>query len=114
MNLLAQNPFGTVSPPISTGVFSGGTEGLGTLLSIIFKTAAVGAGIYSVFNFILAGYQFISGSGDPKRIELATSKIWQSVIGLIIVTGAVALGALVSLLVFGDATYILQLKIFTP
>lgn len=114
MNLLAQNPFGTVNPPIGTGIFSQGTQGIGVLLSIIIKTAAVGAGIYTIFNFITAGYAYISGSGDPKQVQYATSKIWQSIIGLIIVVGAVALGSLVSLLVFGDATYILRLKIFTP
>lgn len=114
MDLLAQNPFGTVNPPIATGIFSNGPEGFGILMSIVVKTAAVFAGVYTIFNFITAGYAYISGAGDPKQISYATSKIWQSIIGLIIVVGAVALGSLVSLLVFGDARYILQLRIFTP
>lgn len=107
--------FGTVNPPPGVAQFSGGTLlGLQTLLSIILRTLIVGAGIYAVINLILAGFWYIGGSGDPKRMWDANNKIWHSILGLIVAAGAFVLAGVVGQILFGDPNAITQIRYFTP
>ena len=46
-------------------------------------------------QLIIAGYGYLSSSGDPKKTEAALNKITQSLIGLIIVAGAFILTSVV-------------------
>jgi hypothetical protein len=110
MNKIAAD-FGTVTPP---GPFGGDLGGLQTLLSIILRTLIMGAGIYAVLSIILAGYAYISASGDPKRISDATAKIWHSVLGLIVAAGAFVLAGVIGYILYGDSNALLQLRYFTP
>ncbi len=105
--------FGTITPPpgVTKSVTNGG---LTDLLSTILNLLVVVAGLYMLFNLIFAGYQFINAAGDPKTIESAWSKIWQSIVGLVLVAGSFTLAALFGQLIFGDATAILKPSIFTP
>ena len=104
--------FGTVDPP--PGPLGGDIGGLQTLLSIVLRTLIMGAGIYAVLSIILAGYAYISASGDPKRISDATAKIWHSVLGLIVAAGAFVLAGIIGQILFQDADALLQLRYFTP
>lgn len=109
------NPFGTIQTPPGIdkyGSLTGG--GLINLLSNLLKLLVVVAGLYVLFNLILAGYQFISAGGDSKSVEAAWAKIWQSLIGLLIVAGAFVLAAIFGWLIFGNPSAILQPKIYTP
>jgi hypothetical protein len=113
MNHLAQ--WGTVDPPPGVSRFAGGSlEGIPLLLNIILRSAIMVAAIYTLINFILAGYGYLSAGGDPKKIQDASTKIWQSIIGLVITAGAFGLAAIIGLLVFGDAAALLQVRIFEP
>ncbi len=85
--------FGSIDNP--TKYESIGGSGLFTLLSNIFKFAGVIAGIFFVVQIIFAGYAFLSASGDPKKAESAFNKIWQSLIGLLIVSAAFVIAAFV-------------------
>jgi hypothetical protein len=107
------NPFGQISPPpgVTKGVTQGGLTGL---ISTVLNLPIVVAGLYMILNLILAGYQFINAAGDAKTIESAWHKIWQSVVGLVLVAGSFTLAALFGQLIFGDPTAILNPKIFTP
>ena len=108
------NPFGTVEPPPGVDQFGGGLEGLPLFLSVILRTLVVIAGIYGLLNFILAGYGFLSGAGDPKKIADATAKIWQTVIGVMVTAGSFLLAAILGQVLFGDVNAILGIRIFTP
>jgi len=109
-NLLAQtNPFGNVAPPATIanlGSVQGG--GFGRFLQMILYVLIAAAGIYALINFILAGYAFLSAGDDPKKIEGAWGKIWQTIIGLVVVAGAFVIAALIGTLVFGNASFILS------
>lgn len=83
------------------GTLEGG--GLGILLNLVFNLMIIVAGIYALFNFILAGYAFMSAGDDPKQVQSAWSKIYQSVIGLLIAAGALVLAAVFGIIIFGDA-----------
>lgn len=88
---------GSIKAPVDNTYFNAGTkgEGLFLLLANIIKFAGAIAGIFFVIQIILAGYTFISASGDPKKAESAFATIWQSLIGLLIVAGAFVIAAFV-------------------
>ncbi len=111
--------FGNVKNPLdilAPGKYPAGTngEGLITLLNALLKLAIVGAGVYALLNFIFAGYGFMSAGDDPKKITHAFDKFWQSLVGLLFVAGAFVLAAVFGYLIFGDATAILNPRIFGP
>jgi hypothetical protein len=106
--LLADNPFGVVTVPtsiLSTSATPG--EAIGKLIQYAIWILIGAAGIYALFNFIFAGYAFLGAEGDPKKIEAAWAKIWQSALGLAIAAGALVLAAIFGQLIFGDAKAIL-------
>ena len=115
-----QGIFGKIIPPEAirgltpTGLEAGDPSGLIVLFNNILRLLIVIAGIYALLNFILAGYAFMSAGGDPKKVELAWAKIWQSMVGLFIIVGSFALAALLGLILFGSARAILSPKIYGP
>lgn len=94
--------------------YGGVQQGLAPLLSNILRLVFVIAGIYAFFNLIIAGYQYMSAAGDTKALAAAWARIWQSLIGLVIIVGSFALAALFGALLFGDPTYMLTPKVFGP
>ena len=115
IKLLPAGIFGTIKPPDAIGKYDTNTpQGLFTFINNVMKIMIVGAGIFALINFILAGYMFISANGDAQKVEQAFAKIWQSLIGLMIAAGAFILAGVVGLLVFGDASAILQPKLYAP
>ena len=112
--LIAQD-FGKVDvPPGLVGFKSGGIAGIPLLISIVLRTLIVIAGIYAVFNFVIAGCAFMSAGGDPKRIQDATAKIWQTVLGLIVTAGAFVIAAIIGQILFNSPTALLQFRVFVP
>lgn len=70
--------------------------------------------LFSLVNFILAGYQYLSAAGDPKALQGAWGKIWQSLLGLTICFGSFILAAIFGYIFTKDATFILQPKLYGP
>src|SRR3990167_3824160 len=103
-NLIAANPFGEVKLPDEvSGQY--GTEGgaaIGILIQRVIWILIAGAGIYALFNLVIAGYSFMSAGDDAKKIEGAWAKIWQTLLGLAIAAGAFVLAAIFGKLIFGD------------
>lgn len=104
--------FGTIAPPISG--YPADIGGLTSFLTNILRLVFLAAGIWAFINFILAGYSFLSASGDPKKIAASWEKIWFTVIGLVIIVGSFILTAIVGFLVFGDPLFILKPRIYGP
>lgn len=114
-NLIAQSTFGRIKPPAALENFGDpGSGGIGNLLNTILKLMVVGAGIYALFNFVLAGYSFLSAGDDPKKVELAWAKIWQTALGLAFAAGAFVLAGIFGYIIFGDWNAILNPQIITP
>lgn len=82
--------FGDIKPPIENSPFFASNDGSGLFLFLnaIFKLAGTIAGIYFVIQIILAGYTYLSASGDEKKTAKAWATIWQSLIGIAIVASA--------------------------
>ena len=110
-NLLADinNPFGTIKAPDALSKF-GADPGaaIGKLIQIVIWILIVGAGIYALFNFILAGYAFMSAGDDPKKVAGAWTKILQSALGLAFAAGAFVLAAIFGQLIFGKWDFIIN------
>src|SRR3990167_9213385 len=114
-NLLAQfgtvtNPFIDLAPGSPLGASSSGA-GLILILGNFIRLLIVAAGLYTLWNFIMAGYGFLGAAGEPKNIAKAWEKIWQSVLGLTIVAGSFVLAALFGYLIFNDPTALISPKI---
>ncbi|MBI3443115.1 hypothetical protein HY008_00385 [Candidatus Woesebacteria bacterium] len=107
--------FGRVNPPPGVAAYSGTTaEQLTTFLGIIVRSLIVIAGIYALFNLVLAGYAFMSAGDNPKAIEGAWAKIWQTLLGLAFTAGAFILAAIFGKLVFNDFFALLRIRIYGP
>jgi hypothetical protein len=102
---------GTIKPPVPGGSDIGG---LTILFVNILRLVFLVAGIYAFLNFILAGFAFLSASGDPKRITAAWEKIWLTIVGLLVIVISFLLAAVVGFLLFHDPLFILNPKIYGP
>jgi hypothetical protein len=103
------NAIGKIPQPSALASF-GTVEGgaLGGVLNLFLRLLIVIAGIYALFNFVLAGYAFMSAGDDPKKMQAAWGKIWQTVLGLTFSAGAFALSAIIGKLVFDNWNFLLQ------
>lgn len=109
----AENVIGTLN--VTTGILKepaigdgGKLLGVMTLLNSLLKVVFVIGGLWAFFNFVIAGYGFLSAGGDSKNIAKAWDRIWQSFVGLLFIVGSFLLAAIAGLLLFKDATAILQ------
>jgi len=112
-NLLAQNPFGSITPP-KTALSGKTPEGaVGSLIQLAISALIVGAGVYALINLILAGYSFMSAGDDSKKVAGAWAQIWQTILGLAVAAGAFVLAAIFGTLLFHDATFLFHPQIPT-
>ena len=110
--LAVSDIFGNIIPPAPIAGVSG-SEGIGKLLNLVFKSLIVVAGVYALFNLIFAGYAFMSAGDDAKKVAGAWAKIWQSLLGLAVAAGSFVLAAIFGQLIFGQWDFILNPKIPT-
>ena len=101
--------FGTIENP--TKYVSTQGSGLFDLISNILKLAGVVAGLFFIVQIIMAGFSYISASGDSKKVQEAWTKIWQSIIGLVIVASAFILASVIGKILGID---ILNFDIYGP
>lgn len=93
---------GTIPPPSPLSNFDPVEQGgLGQLINLFIYIIIVVAGLYALFNLLLAGYAFMSAGDDPKKMAAAWGKIYQTVLGLVVVAGAFVLAAIFGWLIYG-------------
>lgn len=111
--------FGTIENPLGTafgeaGQYATVTSGLPLLISNIVRLVTVVAGLWMFFNFITAGFTYITAGGEAEKINRAWQMIWQSLIGLVIVVAAFVIAGIASQFLFGDVKTILNPVIYGP
>lgn len=109
--------FGQINNPLSTlskNGYGSVESGLPLFISNVTTVILIAGGIYAFFNLIIAGFTYISSSGDSKKLEGVVNSINMSLIGLVIMVSAVVITGIISFVLFGDATLILKPKIFGP
>jgi hypothetical protein len=109
------NVVGTVSPPGHLrGFLTVEQGGIGQLLQVFFNLIIIGGGIYALFNFLLAGYAFMSAGDDPQKVSGAWKKIYQTIIGLVFLVGAFVIAALIGKIFYGSTDALIKPSIPTP
>lgn len=112
--LLAQNPFGTIDKPSSLSNFPDDPgAAFGKLIQFGLRALIIGAGIYALFNLVLAGYSFMSAGDDSKKVAGSWAQITQTIIGLSVAAGSFVIAALIGQLLFGNPMFLLTPSIPT-
>lgn len=109
--------FGKIATPPGVGrmqVASGEDIGILYFISNLITIFTVILGVWTLFNVVLAGYTYMSSSGDSKAHEQVRTQITNSVIGLILIVMTYTIGGLIGLIFFGDAGFILNPKLPYP
>jgi len=107
--------FGPINPPDALQKYnSDGGSGLFIFMNILIKLLMVLAGIFAVFQFLVAGYGFMSAGGDAQKMSAAWAKIWQSLIGLVVVASSLVLAGVAGQVIFGDWNALLNPTIYAP
>lgn len=111
---MADNIIGTlpIPPWIPTGYI--GLEGMVVFFNNLIRLFIVIAGIYALISLFMAGLKFISASGDPKAVGEAWSKIYNSLIGLVVIIVSFTLISLIGVILTGDPGYFLNITLFVP
>ena len=111
-DVFGESIFGTIQPPAGVREIQeevgAGNIGIILFASNLVRLVTVAAGIWVMFNFISAGWIYITSGGDASAHEKVSEKITQSLIGLAIVALAYTIAGLIGLLIFGDASFILR------
>lgn len=111
----ANNIIGKVDQPAGVAQYGDvSSGGLVLFVSNLIKLATIVAGVWVLFNFITAGYIYITSQGDTAAANKVKDQITSSVLGLVIIVVSYTAIALISFFLFGDAGYILSPKIPTP
>jgi hypothetical protein len=120
------DPFGNIAEPPGVrelnqqvwlaggGENYAGSIGIFLFISRLLQLFTVVAGLILFFNFIISGYTYLTSEGSPKAHEQVRNRITYSVIGIILIVCAYTITALLSLIFFGDATFILNPKLEGP
>lgn len=115
--------FGNVSPPPGVAAYdakalaeSGGMVDIGIIMffSNLIRLITIVGGLFVMINIIYAGWIYLSSNGDKGAHEKVANTITFSVLGLAIIVGSFAIAAIVGLLFFDDATFILSPTICGP
>ncbi len=116
--VLAESVIGPIEEPPGVANFNaqdtrGHNIGLLIFVSNMLKFATAIAGLWVLFNFISAGFTYISASGDSGAYSKIGSKLLSSVAGLFLIAASYTIAGILGLIIFGDATYIISPKIPT-
>ncbi len=94
-----KTPLGKIGEGEGFGPWAAGTSDPGgtltNLISNFLAILTIAAGIWFLFQVILAGYNYLNAGGDRDKIVHAGQKLTNAIIGLAIVVAAYALLSLV-------------------
>ena len=103
--------FGEISKPSvfsDYDIITTENKGLSNLLSSIVAIIITLAGIFVLVNFILAGYAYLSANNQPQKLAAAGNKMFQSLIGLLIIAAGYVIAAAVGYIFFQHAGFLLN------
>lgn len=105
----APAPIRLLNAQVPDGDQSGrGNIGIIIFASNIITIVNIFAGIFMMFNFIIAGYTYITLAGNTSAYEKANQRILYGMIGLLIIVVSYSFAGLIGLVFFGDAGFILS------
>lgn len=101
----------TFSPPPGISDYTAGSGEVNNLiffLSNILRLVIYAAGLFALINLLVSGIQYLGSSGNPEMIKQASTRIWMSLLGLVIIAGSLILAAIIGLVFFNDASLIIK------
>ena len=96
------------------GGLAGPNGGLVGFLNNLLKLFTLGAGLFTIINIVLAGFEIITSGSEPEKMSKASSKIWLSILGLTIIVASYTLAAVLGWVLFHNTRAILNPKIYGP
>jgi hypothetical protein len=104
---------GEIDAPPGVSNYNAQAGGIGIILffSNLIKLITVVAGIWTMLNFILAGFTYVTSADNPSAIEKIGSKLSLSVVGLAIIVASYLIAAIIGLILFNDASFIINPEI---
>jgi hypothetical protein len=113
-----EDSFGTIQPPPGVDKYidetASGDIGLIFFLSRMIFFATVVAGVWVFANLLTAGYLYLGSKGSADVHAKVSSLITMSVVGLVLIISVYTIAGILGLLIFGDASFILNPKIEGP
>lgn len=108
--------FGQDTADLPQAVSAYGSEpgALINLFNNILKISIFVSLLFAIINFLISGIQYIGSSGNPELLKQASSRIWISLLGLVVAVGSLIIAGLLGLLFFGSATAIINPVIYGP
>lgn len=101
--------FGDIAKPIDyTGYNDIPGKGLQEFGSAIIMLITSISGLIVLFNFIAAGYIYLSHPGEPGKLLEAGNKMLYSLIGLAVIAAAFILAGAIGFLFFKDAGFLIN------
>src|SRR5258708_33904593 len=92
LTLIAQE----ITNPVVTRFGSGAPNvAFANIVVMVWKTAITLGGLALLVMLILGGFEWITAGGEKGKIEAARERITQSMIGLLVLLGTVALSIFV-------------------
>lgn len=114
-----ESVFGTIEAPDGVAKFNAeagadaNNVGLLLFVSNVIRLISIVGGIVVLFNFVFAGFTYITANGDSAAMSKIGEKLSLSVTGLILIVASYTIAGIIGLIVFGDATYIINPQIPT-
>lgn len=115
----AQSVFGPIDAPAGVAELNAderaGESGIGLLIFIsnMIKVVSIVAGVWVMFNFVTAGFTYITSAGDSGAYSKIGEKLSYSVTGLLLIVASYTIAGIIGLIIFGNATYIINPEIPT-
>ncbi len=113
-----QDFFGTSNdapPGVSAqGGWLSSPEGIIIFANNLMRVAIYGSMLIALINILVSGIQYIGSSGNPEILKAASSRIWISLLGLIVAGGSLVIAGVLGLIFFGSATAIISPTIYGP
>ncbi len=95
LNLLPNNLFNRRFIPNEGG---GGAVALASIISLVVSFITIVAGLWMATQFIIAGLEWMSAGGDSGKVANATKKMFNALLGLIVVVAAIIIIKIISLI----------------
>ncbi|OGJ16780.1 MAG: hypothetical protein A2632_01925 [Candidatus Pacebacteria bacterium RIFCSPHIGHO2_01_FULL_46_16] len=109
--LAANLGIGTIKQPPGVDLYqaaSGADIGILLFISALVKLALIIGGIWAMANIFLASYTYLNSKGDPGNHEKVAKSVTNTIMGLVLLITIYTITAIVGLIFFGDAGYILN------
>ncbi len=102
------NVIGTIKPPPGIVQYGNFCTGAMSFANNILRLFFIVSGLWAFLNIVIAGFQFMQAGGDPKAIQAAWAKIWQSFVGLLILVSSFLIAAIIGIVIFHNPGAILN------